>query len=165
MKVINDFLSKDALNDIQQKMFSEEFPWYLGKIIPDELSLCSSSDNFQLWHGFYDGFMPISDYCLPLMNYFIDILQPKALIKIKANITMKTSSIIEHGYHIDLPYEDGFKTGIFYLNTNNGYTRMIDGTKIDSVENRFLEFDGNISHTGTTCTNAKFRAVINFNYI
>lgn len=165
MKVIDNFLPKDSLLSIQEKMFSEDFPWYLGKIVPTELLLCDTKENFQLWHGFYDGFMPISDHCLPLMNHFIEIIQPKALIKIKANLTLKTSTIIEHGYHVDLPHSNGFKTAVFYLNTNNGYTKFIDGSIVNSIENRFVEFDGNISHTGTTCTDSTFRAVINFNYV
>ena len=78
---------------------------------------------------------------------------------------MKTNDIVEHGYHIDLPYPDGFKTAAFYLNTNDGYTKFSNGLKVESIRNRFVEFDGNTPHTGTTCTDSQFRAVINFNYI
>lgn len=165
MNIRDNFLSEENFLEIQKTLLSDNFPWYLGEIVPFELSSCQRLDNVQLWHGFYDGFMPISDYCLPLMNYFVDILQPKALIKIKANLTMKTNDIIEHGYHIDLPYPDGFKTAVFYLNTNDGYTKFSNGFKVESIRNRFVEFDGSTPHTGTTCTDSQFRAVINFNYI
>jgi hypothetical protein len=94
---------------------------------------------------------------------FIDNLKPKALVRIKCNLTTRTHEIIEHGYHTDQPFSN-FKTGIYYLNDNNGYTKFEDGSKVESVANRYVEFDGNILHTGTTCTNSNYRIVINFNY-
>ena len=39
-----------------------------------------------------------------------------------------------------------------------------NGKVIDSVENRFIMFNSQLEHTGTTCTNQKRRIVINFNY-
>ena len=55
-------------------------------------------------------------------------------------------------------------TSILYLNTNDGYTQFENGTKIESIENRLITFPLSYRHTGTTCTNQPFRAVINFNY-
>ena len=56
------------------------------------------------------------------------------------------------------------KVGIFYLNTNNGYTEFEDGTIVRSIENRFVEFTGDILHRGVSSTDVKRRIVINFNY-
>ena len=55
-------------------------------------------------------------------------------------------------------------TSIFYVNTNNGYTKFEDGTKVESVANRLVSFPANKKHTGTSCTDEKTRVVINFNY-
>ena len=55
-------------------------------------------------------------------------------------------------------------TSIFYVNTNNGYTKFEDGTKVESVANRMVTFSTNMKHLGTSCTNEKRRIVINFNY-
>ena len=55
-------------------------------------------------------------------------------------------------------------TAIYYLNTNNGYTEFEDGTKIESIANRFFLFDGAIKHASTTTTNALARFNINFNF-
>ena len=74
----------------------------------------------------------------------------------------RTSKIVEHGFHTDVQYK--CKTGILYLNSNDGYTSFEDGTKVESVENRFVTFDSNIKHSGTTCTNQKVRLVLNINY-
>ena len=57
-----------------------------------------------------------------------------------------------------------WKTSIFYVNTNNGYTLFEDGTKVESVANRMLTFPTNMKHTGTSCTDSQTRIVINFNY-
>ena len=50
------------------------------------------------------------------------------------------------------------------MNTNNGYTEFEDGTKVESVENRIVYFDGSIPHNSSTCTDQKVRAVISINY-
>ena len=55
-------------------------------------------------------------------------------------------------------------TSIFYVNTNNGYTKFEDGTKVESVANRMVTFPTNMKHTGTSCTDEKMRIVINFTY-
>ena len=56
------------------------------------------------------------------------------------------------------------KTGIFSINTCNGYTKLEDGTKIDSVANRMLLFDASRPHTPSTTTDQTVRVNINFNY-
>ena len=50
------------------------------------------------------------------------------------------------------------------MNTNNGYTFFENGKKVLSKENTAVEFNSNIKHSGTTCTNAKCRVVMNLNY-
>ena len=55
-------------------------------------------------------------------------------------------------------------TSIYYVNSNDGYTEFKDGTIIESVENRLVIFPSDMRHTGTTCTNAKNRIVVNINY-
>jgi hypothetical protein len=50
------------------------------------------------------------------------------------------------------------------LNTCDGFTSLDDGTKIESIENRLLLFDSNKPHASSTCTNAKARFNMNFNY-
>jgi hypothetical protein len=57
------------------------------------------------------------------------------------------------------------KTAVFYCDTNNGFTKLINGDVIKSIENKILIFDAEIMHTGTTCTDKPRRTVINFNYI
>jgi len=54
-------------------------------------------------------------------------------------------------------------TAIFYVNSNNGYTELMSGKTVDSIENRLFVFDANEVHTGTTSTD-DHRIVINYNF-
>ena len=64
--------------------------------------------------------------------------------------------------HFDLSFPH--KGAIFYVNTNDGFTVLEDGTEIKSIENRVLLFDPSTKHHSTTCTDKKVRITINFNY-
>lgn len=58
-----------------------------------------------------------------------------------------------------------WKTAIFYINTNNGYTKFNIKKKIvKSKANRLVKFPAKIKHTGTTCTDKDERIVLNINY-
>jgi hypothetical protein len=88
-------------------------------------------------------------------------INPSAIVRVKANLQPVTEKIHIHDFHLDHNNFDG-KIAIFYINSNNGYTIFKDGTRIESIENRLLVFDGDLLHTGTTCTDQKVRVVINF---
>ena len=81
--------------------------------------------------------------------------------RVKANLVTKTNEIVEHGYHTD--YDTG-TTGVLYMNNCNGYTKFKNGEKVLSEENKYVEFNSNLEHTGSSCTDEKRRVVINFNY-
>ena len=91
-----------------------------------------------------------------------ELLGIKALIRIKCNMYPNTEILKEHGMHTD---KENGKTGIFYINTCNGYTKFKNGKKIMSEENKYIEFNSKLPHTGASCTDKKPRVVINFNYI
>ena len=99
------------------------------------------------------------------MYPLLDKINPVAVARVKGNLYPCTDEIIEHGYHVD--YEDSnsnAKTSIFYLNTNNGYTKLLDGTVIESIANRLLTFPTNMPHTSSTCNDKQIRSNININY-
>ena len=56
-------------------------------------------------------------------------------------------------------------TSIFYVNTNNGYTELETGEKIESVANRLVTYPLNMKHSGVTQTDTQQRVLINFNYL
>ena len=83
------------------------------------------------------------------------------------NLKIKTRKThVFYPFHTDfttLPVP--FTTVVFYLNTNNGYTLFEDGTKVDSVANRMVMFNGNTKHTSASHTEGdRFRFVLNINF-
>jgi len=61
--------------------------------------------------------------------------------------------------------EKNIKTGIFYINTNNGLTIFENNIKYKSEKNKFIFFPCNLKHAGTTHTDTKQRIVLNINWI
>ena len=99
----------------------------------------------------------------------MELIQPVSLWRIKANLLTRTPNIVKNAFHVDMSYasEEKLKqwtTSIFYVNTNNGYTKFEDGTKVECVANRMVTFPANMKHGGTSCTDKRIRVVINFNY-
>ena len=118
--------------------------------------------NYQFINIGYNDNMPRSklfDLSMPILEK----ARPISVVKIKANLQPRADKIVEFPMHVDIQNFKG-KTAIFYLNTNDGYTLFENGQKVESIANRYVEFDSTIKHTGTTCTDQKRRVVINFNY-
>ena len=157
--IVDNFLGVEEFNFIKSKMLGNHFPWFYNDMKTDYLE---SQYNFQFTHLFYDNIKPNSNM-FDLLTPLIQKIKPSALIRIKANLVPVTDYIIAYDYHVD--YDNiKCKTAIFYLNTNNGSTIFKNGTKINSLENRFMCFDSDLLHTGTSCTDEKIRCVININY-
>ena len=162
--VIDNFLDQQEFVSLQEFFLGGSMPWYTTTILLEKDakdSNLSYQDNFQLFNLMYSNYSPQSDLIFKI-NPLIKKINPVAIVRIKANLNPRTSKIVEHGYHID--YRN-LTTCIYYLNTNDGYTLFEDGTKIESKENRLVEFNSNLSHTGTSTTNSPFRVVLNLNYI
>ena len=51
------------------------------------------------------------------------------------------------------------------MNDNNGYTEFENGERVYSKANRAVIFDGQTMHSGVSCTDAKYRCVINWNFL
>lgn len=159
MKIIDNFLPKEQFLNIQNIFMSKEMPWYYQSSInknhkEDDL-------NSYFTHGLYyqnSGYSNFFNYILPIVEF----INPKALIRVKANLYLKTEKINVHEPHID--YNFKHKGAIFYINTNNGKTILYNGVKVDSIENRLLLFDPSKEHNSTSTTNSKCRININFNY-
>ena len=163
IKIEDNFLDTQVFKNIQELYFSNQIPWTYGEVVYDhELkSDVFKLDNYQFSHLLYSYEQPSSnlfEQIVPVLNS-IDLA---TICKVKVNMNTRTSKIVEHGFHTDVPFK--CKTSILYLNTNDGYTIFEDGTKIESVENRLVTFDSHVKHSGTSCTNQKVRLVLNMNY-
>ena len=68
-------------------------------------------------------------------------------------------------YHADDSLGEGnVETCIFYINNCNGYTKFKNNQIITSEENKLIQFDSKLEHTGSSCTDEKRRIVLNINY-
>jgi len=164
MKIEDNFLKQEEFEKIQKLMGEPSpFPWFYA----DRIVFEDDVDKFQFIHAFYDNHMPMSPFSNEL-DSIINIIQPFSIVKIRAKLLTRTPEIVESTFHVDIPLlEENLKqwtTSIFYINTNNGYTKFEDGTIVESVANRMVIFPADMEHTGTSCTDEKTRVVINFNY-
>lgn len=167
IKVIDNFCDAEEWKRLQEA-FSEQFEWTIGNILDESDLMCDKEYNHQYVHGIY-RMAPQSkyyDYILPI----IAKLNVRSLVRAKLNSVCRENEIITHGFHIDMNFpespegQNGCKTAIIYLNTNNGFTIFEDGTKIESVANRCVTFPVNYRHSGTTCTDVFRRVALNLVY-
>lgn len=180
LTVIDNFLPKDELKELQELTISLQSP----KRLPYSTDIVLGSDfynpkesqvhNIQMVHHFKE--MGTEDI---IVKFFYERVGIMFLQRAKANLTFWTDRIVEHGLHIDggdKNFMKGetlkcnishvpIKSACFYLNTCDGYTVFENGEKVQSVENRYVEFDRQMKHSGTTTTNSAFRCVLNLIYV
>lgn len=164
MKVINNSINEIELQNINDLFYSSEFPWYYNDFKNSNTDRLSDDIDydFQFTHNFYKNYNVTSQH-IKIIEPILQILNPCAIFRIKANLTTCTKETIKFPFHED---QKGFvgKTAIFYVNTNNGYTEFGNNNTVDSISNRLVIFDSTTLHRGTTSTDTKTRCVINFNY-
>lgn len=154
MKVIDNFLDQDSFNHFKNIITGQYFPWYFNnqKVLDD-----NHLDNYQFVNTFKDG-----NTAMSLLNVFKEKLNVSNFLRAKLNCTTRTNKIFEFKSHRDL--DVNCLVSIFYINSNNGYTKFENGEKIESIENRLITFDNNLKHNGTTSTNSQTRIVLNLCY-
>lgn len=182
IEVYDDVLSeKDFLtlqNVVMKNRGKSRFAWdWSDDVINPEDTMCDELDHYQLSHTFFFLGPPRSNPNLKPKAYqspHIGLIKPilrfpklnfEAPVRVKANLNVRTTEIVRHGFHIDNPMPNGM-TAIFYVNTCNGYTEFEEsGQKVQSKENRLCVFPTPTRHSGTTCTDWKRRVVININFL
>ena len=169
-QIIDNFLPEEQFNNLHNLMMGGGMMWNYNDVVDYQ---GGSQNQFQLTHTF---FRLIHGYVSPICNIidpFTDPLKVGTYIRIKANLTPKSTENCREGkFHYDhelvgsrLP--DGTLisyTAIYYVNTTNGYTLFQSGEKVKSVANRMAIFNSVKLHKAVSCTDEKRRVVINFNY-
>ena len=161
VQVYDNFLSETDLNKLDNLILhNDHFPYFFNDYKVDE------GDEFaQFTHYFYQNNIVSSNFYDGLIP-IIKKLNVMSLIRIKANLQLKDTKIKPTAMHYDVEVRcQEQKTGIFYMNTNNGKTIFEDGENIDSIKNRMIIFPTSKRHAGTTHTDTMYRCVINFNWI
>jgi len=157
-QIIDDFLPQEEFEIVSNIVNDESFYW---QYIPSVASNTANVDDFYFVHMIYDN-EPLSEHYNTISNIFKDRLDIKALKRIKANLYTRTETLVNHAIHRD--YEYCHKGAIYYINSNDGFTVLEDGTKVESKANRVLLFDPCSIHNSTSCSDTQARLNINFNY-
>ena len=165
-EVIDNFLDEEYFDSLvtlftdKDKRGNDVMPWFFqssishDNVVEDKL--------FYMTHLVYLNNIPKSshyDRLIPLLKK----LGERSLIRIKANLYPNTHILHEHPMHVDENFSHS--AAILSLNTCDGYTKLKDGTTIDSIANRVLLFDASEEHCSTTTTNDYARFNININYM
>jgi len=170
IEIIDDYLSPDIHNDI--------YNYWTGNYdkgdIQNSCSWAFTSGINRAGDGDYGQYVHLVFAGHTILNNSFYNLKPiidkenmTAISRIKANATSRTEKVVvfDWAFHCDHgPDMENMITAIYYINSNNGYTLFEDGTKVESVANRFVKFPATMVHTGTTCTNDYRRILVNFNY-
>ena len=159
MKIIDNFLNEADHENIKNTIMGNTFPWFIAPVL-DETK--DSLGGQELSHMFYQNYSWNSSYS-NLISPIVEKINPVSILRVRAALIPINSFINREDWHIDL--DVNCNTAIYYVNSNNGYTKFKDGTKVESVENRFLSFNSQELHTGSFCTDKNFRCLINFNYL
>ena len=168
IKVFDNFLSNEEFESLNQGI--KEVTWTYAERVAspnDEQVSCEEKYDWQMIHVFYDHPFHISQH-VNILQPIIDKIHPVMMYRAKLNLNPVTDKIIEHGYHSDYGHEEygkNFMSAVFYLNTNDGYTKFENGETVTSVENRLVTFPSIMKHTGSTCTDVRARMVLNLIFI
>ena len=156
------FLPQDQFDLLQQYFINDSFIWHLNDSIANKRQ---GLDQYQFVHTFFDISKPSLQNYSSFLQPLLLKLKPQYILRIKANLRPRTTQGVLSDYHVDMSLNQ--QTAIFYLNTNNGYTKFQDETLQDvpSVANRLLTFYGALKHCGCSATDSNYRIVLNINYI
>ena len=155
-------------------------PWtFGGKAGGNTGELKNYQFNYLFYRG-YPNFYCDQNYHLvdPILEKIPDLYQ---LVRIKANLQPHSEEKYVSAWHWDTsvgqerdennvvlkegtPIKNAY-VGIFYLNTNNGYTELDDGTKVDSVANRLLIFPNEMKRRGVSTNDTMFKSVVNIVFV
>ena len=165
VEVYDDYLPHRLYVNIHDYWMGKKDKGDIAHSCPWVIDNGSYQDHIQYVHMVYSNHMILT----PGWETVIPIIEEEdmvAIARIKGNAISKTDNLIVFpDYHCDfVPEIEYMFTGIYYINSNDGYTLFENGEKVESVGNRFVRFPANMRHTGTTCTNADRRLLINFNY-
>lgn len=164
-KIIDNFLPKEDFEKIFDIINADHFNWFFNNNITFWKD--KNSEKKHYWYCTHTLFkkIPTSHHFDNIFEVFkkkSEVMDLYQLHRMKINWYPYVEKFEEHEYHFDYEYQH--KGALFSLNTCDGYTKLEDGTKIESVANRMLFFNPSKLHCSTFTSNSQRRLNINFNY-
>ena len=160
--VIDNFLPEDELIQIENVLYSQEFPWFTMNGVVDY----GDTDKRMVHMLYADN--ETDDY----FGNFIPVyreLKADYIIKAKINLDLRDKKTYK--LHTDHPYDfvesnnPCLFTGIFNFSDCNGGTLFEDGRFIKSKRNSMIIFRSCLVHAGVCPTDEYFRYGLNINWI
>lgn len=173
--IIDNFLPKYYLKELQDYFLGDNCEWHYSPntthYCPDDNELGSMGFSLNLY---VDGnYFPTfsATLCRSLITASQEIAEDFSghyvnPYRARADMTIYNPDKFKHSAHTD--YDFPHTTAIFYLNTSDGNTLLLNDDKIikevEPVENRLFVFDGLTLHTGHSPSKHKQRVLINMNF-
>ena len=177
LRIVDNFLPSGDYHQIKEHLIDKPdipFNFYEGKVYGKDAN--KNLQDSHMCHAFYHlnrfPAEPTASQYMGLMLPIIGRCRVLAIHRIKCNLELHGGSEpYASEYHVDWQNEEDIKSNmqaaIYYVNTNNVYTEFKDGEevrKVESVANRMVFFDAELSHRGVSATDTRYRCVINFNW-
>jgi len=137
-----------------------EWPWQFSprKTLKDG----SEPWQCQFTHLLYSDGEPQSPF-IEVVRPLLEHLNPVALYRIKANLTVVTDSTRPFEWHSDSD-DSRCTTALYYANSTDGFTEFEDGSRVDCVKGHLITFPSTLRHRTWTHTDTAARCVINMIY-
>ncbi len=166
LSITDNFLELGEFYKIRDEVDHFNFSWHYNTMVVQE----DESGPGYFSHHAYGEDVPASPFFFKL-NHIINQLNPIVLFRIRLNLNTRLPQPHISDFHTDIDEKDlkyfasQWATSIFYINTNNGYTELETGEKIESVANRLVTFPLSTRHRFVTQTDKQTRLLINFAYL
>ena len=168
-RIINNLLDKESFLEVKKFIMSPRCDWRFLDFVASKEDYTKGNKNGYFIHSFKDINPATNEDRFPespkfhLMLKILEKMKFNKLLRIRCSLFPRRDVQERDEYHIDYPFPH--TTGIYYLNTNNGYTMFENVEKIPSVENQFAIFNGSEKHCTVVQTDTPARYIINFNVI
>ena len=178
--IIDDFISGVDQSRIEQAILTDEtIPWNYRASPNHDLDTTNNGDFIHrvFFLNRHERIYHVNSYILDVINPLLINIGSDYLRQIKVNIYQRSDTLMEHAQHVDKlsfvrpkhPWQAEQEYSlIYFVNDNNGYTKFYpdgeDPVFVESKRGRIVYTDCSTIHNSTTCTDAKARCTINFNF-
>ena len=168
-KVEDNYLSRNSFQDIKTLLEEPRFCWNYRSSQTDDYGKPSTEVPY-FYHTFYEIRNVIDETGMRVLNPLLQKIDSNILLHVRANLTIKQTDD-----DFCKPHKDEYtqtlshKTSVFMMTNCNAKTILQnengENIEVESVENRLLTFDANITHFVEYQTDTKNRMVININHM
>jgi len=154
-RIQDNFLPVNLFQDLVDTLLSGGFEWYHHHDKYND-ELVYFNHMFYWNYGFQSKFHN-------KLGAIMERLSPQAIVQIRANLFNRTVGKVKEFAPMG-NYNFPHKVLLYTINANDGYTKLPDGTKIYSRDNRAVFFETDKPYVDTSCTNDVFRMTLHFHY-